>query len=80
MFAKLTIYPTNPASASESIAASEPVTLPGQPEKVPQSDKSHNWQLVADNLTTGKVMELLVCLDQLGFFTDATDPCPVNLA
>lgn len=27
----------------------------------------HNWQLVAQNLTTGNLIDLLVCLDEFGF-------------
>jgi hypothetical protein len=65
MFAKLTLYPDRPTQESSAEIISPRISTP--------SDGLRNWQLVADNLTTGKVMELLMCLDELGFLSDATD-------
>lgn len=38
------------------------------PQQLPKQAMSGiHWQLAASNLTTGKLMDLLICLDELGF-------------
>lgn len=63
MIAKLTLYPdhTGPEPQSENPAGDA-------------AGGRQNWQLVAENLTNGNLIDLLLHLDELGFLNVAADP------
>ena len=63
MFAKLTLYLDHLAQEI-SQDTPQPVHL----------NELHNWQLTAENLTTGKMIDLLVYLDELGFLSVGASP------
>lgn len=62
MYAKLIIYQQEPVSVGWP---DELVINTNQPGNIVANQLC--WQLTADNLTTGNLTELLVCLDELGF-------------
>ena len=65
MVAKIILYPDGSAQETNlEILRAEP-----------QIGLRH-WQLVAGNLTTGEMVELLVCLDGLGFLSLESNPAP----
>ena len=69
MYAKLIIYQQESnASPYYQLAINESVN--------PITTHAHYpcWELTADNLTTGKIAELLLCLDELGFSDEALPP------
>ncbi|MVM33101.1 hypothetical protein GO755_23875 [Spirosoma sp. HMF4905] len=58
MYAKLIIYQQENGVISDR-------------QPIIQTDNRARWELTADNLTPGKVTELLLCLDELGFSDEA---------
>ncbi|WP_338876352.1 hypothetical protein WBJ53_11960 [Spirosoma sp. SC4-14] len=61
MLAQLRIDQTNETTRFELQTSGISQHLPVQPTS------GIHWQLAATNLTTGKLMDLLMCLDELGF-------------
>lgn len=62
MFAKITLYSSDPAETASLVTPTATINVadsgPGE---------LASWQLMAQNLTNGKLTQLLLCLDELGF-------------
>ncbi len=67
MYAQLIICQDAPANSDG------PTNQSPQPNPLTPSTIYLNWQLISDRLTTGKLIDLMAYLDELGFAQLETD-------